>query len=323
MAIVSVSRAIDLLRCGQVVAVPTETVYGLAGSAHQSRAIASIYHIKGRPQNNPLIAHYKSFDCALGDAVWTPQALALAAAFWPGPLTLVLDRSPACRVHHSASAGRNSLALRMPDHPVFQEILQGVDGPVVAPSANPSGRLSPTAANHVLDHLDVPVVDGGSCLIGLESTIVDCRHRGGQGQAILLRPGAVSLDQITSCLGQLGAASHMTSDQEPDSRLFPPAPGLLDQHYAPRKPMRLNANHVGLDEGLLAFGPPLSGACITVQLSLDCDLVQAAQGLFQALHTLDQSSCQRIAVMPIPNHGIGLAIQDRLRRGAVPFQEDV
>lgn len=296
--------ACDMLIQGKVVAIPTETVYGLAAHGYNAQAMDQIYVLKNRPRMNPLILHYKDIESAEKDVLWTPLAKQLAHAFWPGPLTLVLERSPSCRVPLLASAGLPSLALRVPSHPLVRQVLERCPMPLAAPSANLSGYLSPTHPKHVQANFSVPTLDGGPCHYGLESTIIDCRT-----MPRILRPGAICQKEIENVLGH--------SVEIGQEKGLPSAPGQLREHYAPSKPVRLNATHVESNEGLLAFGPPLSGALMTVQLSLTKDLEQAASALFEGLYQLDRSPCASIAVMAIPEEGIGRAIQDRLYRASL------
>lgn len=303
MFLYDVHEAANLLIQGKVVAIPTETVYGLAAHGYQAKAIREIYTLKNRPLINPLILHYSSLETIQKDVRWTSSAQVLAKAFWPGPLTLVLEQSSSCSVPKEATAGLSSLAVRVPSHPIVLDLLKACSMPLAAPSANPSGCLSPTTSHHVRTFFKGPILEGGPCLHGLESTIIDCRQA-----PRLLRPGAIPLQDIETVLG-MSILSYGTSDQ-------PQAPGALSGHYAPQKPLRLNAREVHSHEGLLAFGPPLEGAYCCIQLSLEGNLTQAAAKLFSALHSLDESSCESIAVMPIPYEGIGIAINDRLSRAA-------
>ena len=297
------AQAADLLRQGQLVAFPTETVYGLGGDALNGEAVAAIYAAKGRPSFNPLIAHVASVEAAQRFVEWSDQAAHLAAAFWPGPLTLVLPLRDGHGVSSLVTAGLDTLAVRVPAHPTARALLQAVDGPVAAPSANPSGRISPTTADHVRAGLDgriAAVLDDGPCGVGLESTIV-----GLAGEPTLLRPGGIALDQIEQVLGtQLHI--HQSGD-------LLTAPGQLQSHYAPEAPVRLNAHTRQGDEILLGFGPV---EC-DVNLSADGNLAEAAANLFATLHELDTSG-RPIAVTPIPVEGLGAAINDRLRRAAAP-----
>jgi len=297
------ARAADLLRAGRLVAFPTETVYGLGADARNGTAVAAIYMAKGRPSFNPLIAHVASTPHARTLVTWNEHAQALADAFWPGPLTLVLPLRPGHGLSSLVTAGLDTLAVRVPAHPVAQALLRDFDGPVAAPSANLSGRISPTTAQHVLDGLGgriAAVVDAGPCTVGLESTIV------GLGEApVLLRPGGVAREDIERCLGMsLSVVSESAAVT---------APGQLLSHYAPNAAVRLNASSAMPSEVVLGFGPM---AC-DLNLSPNGDLAEAAANLFDHLHQLDRTG-RRIAVAPIPEIGLGAAINDRLRRAAAP-----
>jgi L-threonylcarbamoyladenylate synthase len=299
-------RAASLLRDGALAAFPTETVYGLGGDATNDRAVAAIFAAKGRPDFNPLIVHVAELAAAEPLADFDDRARDLAGRFWPGPLTLVLKRSTACSISRLASAGLETVALRAPAHPLAQTLLRAVGRPLAAPSANRSGHVSPTTADHVLDELGgriAAVLDGGPCRVGIESTVVDLS----QPQAALLRPGGLPREQLESVLGRLTDAGDTDA---------PRSPGMLERHYAPAQPLHLNATTVAPDEALLAFGTPLSGAAATVNLSPARDLTEAAANLFAALRMLDQPRFTAIAVMPIPETGLGAAINDRLRRAA-------
>jgi L-threonylcarbamoyladenylate synthase len=306
MVDVTIPEAADLLRRGAVVAIPTETVYGLAADATDASAVAKIFAAKGRPDFNPLICHIA--DPAQLDALVTVDARAekLAAAFWPGALTLVLPRRADCPVAPAVSAGLPSLALRVPAHPIARELLARVARPVAAPSANRSGHVSPTTAQHVRDSLgpEIAVLDGGACVVGLESTVIGLTGL----QPMLLRPGGLATEDIEAVLGE-------TLMQPTDTKLQ--SPGMLLKHYAPRLPVRLNATAPQGKEGLLSFGKPASGYATVYPLSETGDLTQAAARLYAGLHALDQfAGLDGIAVMPIPQHGLGLAINDRLVRAA-------
>ncbi len=303
------AAAAELLRAGGLVAFPTETVYGLGADATNDRAVAAIFEAKGRPRFNPLIVHVRDLVAAAREAVVDERATDLAAAFWPGPLTLVLPRRSDSRISLLCSAGLDSLALRVPSHPVGHALLEACGLPLAAPSANASGKVSPTTAAHVAESLGarVPLIlDGGPCPIGLESTVLDLT-----GEApVLLRPGGITTEELGDVVGPLGAA---------DDEAVIKSPGQLESHYAPGLPLRLDAHSVTADEALLAFGPrPLEGAAATVNLSERGDLTEAAARLFAALRTLDRPGLAAIAVMPIPNQGLGVAINDRLRRAAAP-----
>ena len=297
------AKAADLLRQGLLVAFPTETVYGLGGDARNGEAVAAIYEAKGRPSFNPLIAHVASTETAKRFVQWTDQADLLADAFWPGPLTLVLPLRPDHGISSLVTAGLDTLAVRVPAHPTAQALLTAFDGPVAAPSANPSGQISPTTAAHVRAGLEgriAAVLDDGPCGVGLESTIV-----GLAGTPALLRPGGVALEQIEEVLK---AELH---HHQPGDLLT--APGQLQSHYAPDAPVRLNARSRQGDEVLLGFGP----VDCDLNLSSTGNLPEAAANLFAALHKLNDTG-RPIAVSPIPHHGLGAAINDRLRRAAAP-----
>jgi len=308
--------AAGCLANGGLVAFPTETVYGLGADATDARAIARLYQAKGRPSFNPLIAHVSDLDAARQIARFDERSIRLAEAFWPGPLTLVLPKAPDCPVADLATAGLETIAVRVPAHPVARDILRAFGKPVVAPSANLSGHVSPTTAAHVVSDLagriDL-VVDGGPVYVGVESTIVGCFET-----PLLLRPGGLPRADIERVLGT--ALAGLPEDGA-DTDAHPLAPGMMASHYAPRTPVRLNAQHLNTGEALLAFGPnPMSGssASIVMNLSAAGDLVEAAANLFGHLRALDAKGSQGIAVMPIPDEGLGEAINDRLRRAAVP-----
>lgn len=302
------NRAAELLRDGELVAFPTETVYGLGGDARSDRAVARIYEAKGRPRFNPLIVHLPDVAAARTLARFDDRAERLAAAFWPGPLTLVLPLRPGSGLSPYVTAELPTVALRVPAHPVARALLRTYGGPLAAPSANPSGRVSPTRAEHVLDGLSgriAGVVDGGACAVGVESTIV-----GLDGPAQLLRPGGVPVEAIEAVLGEpLGAGGSTTK---------PTAPGQLASHYAPGAPVRLGAAAALADEVWIGFGPECGGADLT--LSATGDLVEAAANLFHLLREADRQAgpAGRIAIAPIPETGLGRAINDRLRRAAAP-----
>jgi len=308
----AISKAARILSDGGLVAFPTETVYGLGASARDGKAVARLYAAKGRPSFNPLISHVTDFGAARRLARFDTLAEKLAQAFWPGPLTLVLPKAATCDVSELATAGLDSIAVRAPDHPVAQELLRAFGGPIVAPSANRSGHISPTTAQHVLedlgDRLDL-ILDGGPTKVGVESTIVSCL-----GSApVLLRPGGTAREDIARVIGM------PLADPMPAADLAAPlAPGMLASHYAPNATLRLDAHYVRRDEALLAFGPdPLAGAKMTLNLSPRGDLTEAAANLFSYLRALDARSAA-IAAMPIPNEGLGEAINDRLARAAAP-----
>jgi len=306
-----IAAAARCLQAGGLVAFPTETVYGLGADAANGEAVARLYAAKGRPAFNPLIAHVADVAAARRLAVFDAAAEALAAAFWPGPLTLVLPKRPDCPVSDLALAGLDSVALRVPDHPVAHALLTAFAGPVVAPSANRSGHVSPTTAAHVVSDLrgriDL-VIDGGASDVGVESTIVSCL-----GEPTLLRPGGLPRAEIERVLGRPLAAAAVPTDDE-----APVAPGMLSSHYAPKARLRLNADGVEAGEVLLAFGPPLAHAGAMLNLSPGGDLIEAAANLFSHLRALDASGARNIAVMTIPHDGLGEAINDRLARAAAP-----
>ena len=309
----AIDTAVAALRAGDLVVMPTETVYGLAADAANPQAVAAIFLAKGRPHFNPLIVHVASVALAREIGVFTPDAELLAETFWPGPLTLVLKKQPGAPVAELALAGLSTVAIRVPAHPVARALLAAFGGPVSAPSANRSGRVSPTTAAHVAADMGEAVsviLDGGPSAIGLESTIV-----GLDGPApTLLRAGGVTRVALEAVLGKPLAAAAF----DPAA---PIAPGMLASHYAPAASVRLDATSVAPGEALLAFGPAtLPGAdkaAATVNLSPSGDLGEAATRFFAALRELD-GRAKTIAVMSIPNEGLGEAINDRLRRAAVP-----
>jgi L-threonylcarbamoyladenylate synthase len=310
------TEAARCLAAGGLVAFPTETVYGLGADATNGRAVARLYEAKGRPTFNPLIVHVVHRAAAQAIVQFNADALRLAGAFWPGPLTLVLPRGEGCPVAELAVAGLDSVALRVPSHPVAQSLLAAFAQPVVAPSANRSGHVSPTTAAHVRADLDGRIdliVDGGATPVGLESTIVACI-----GEPVLLRPGGLPREAIERVL-QRPLAAAPASPAVADTPL---APGRLASHYAPRALLRLDAPSVAPGEGLLAFGPALAaGAAHAVRvlnLSERGDLIEAAANLFSHLRALDGAGIKTIAVMPIPHQGLGEAINDRLIRAAAP-----
>jgi len=300
-----ITHAIKTLQKGDLIGLPTETVYGLAANALSDAAVAKIYALKERPLFNPLIAHFANTDEAKKYVQFNKWAESLAKAFWPGPLTLILEKKKECGISLLATAGLNTLAIRVPAHPIAQQILQGLGFPLVAPSANPSESLSPTTAQHVKTSFpDLFVIDGGPCTIGLESTIVDLT---GEKPAIL-RPGLLTKNDIQKVL------SLNLADKIDGASIK--APGQLKRHYAPSIPLRLNISQLQEDEALLSFGPHTLTAQKEINLSSTGNLEEAAANLFSALAELDSSRCKRIAVMPLPNDGIGLAINDRLKRAS-------
>jgi L-threonylcarbamoyladenylate synthase len=312
----AVAAAARCLAEGGLVGFPTETVYGLGADATNPAAIARLYQAKGRPAFNPLIATVGDLEAARRIGRFDARATALAEAFWPGPLTLVLPRTNGCAVADLATAGLDTVAIRVPAHPVAQNILRAFGGPVVAPSANWSGHVSPTTAAHV--HSDLAgridlIVDGGAVRVGVESTIIGCFEA-----PMLLRPGGLPRNEIERVLGR----SLMQAPDDPGSDTSQPlAPGMLAAHYAPRTPVRLNAVSVEAGEALLAFGDGVvagvDAITVTMNLSAQGDLNEAAANLFGYLRALDSRRARAIAVMPVPHHGLGEAINDRLRRAAM------
>jgi len=300
----SISTAAAILRRGGLVAFPTETVYGLGADATNGEAVASIFAAKGRPRFNPLIVHVRDLAQAETLAEFTDGARALAAAFWPGALTLALPRRKDCPLSLLVSAGLDTVALRVPSHPLAMQLIAETGRPLAAPSANASGRISPTTASHVAEELGDKVdliLDGGATPLGIESTVIGYEN----GKPVLLRPGAMPRAAIEKIAGRLGAFSGKAVS----------SPGQLESHYAPRAKLRLNAREAETGETLLAFGPH---APETVNLSATGDLKEAAANLFAMLRRLDASGAARIAVMPVPESGLGEAINDRLRRAAAP-----
>lgn len=307
----AIAEAAEALRDGRLVAFPTETVYGIGADATNARAVAAIFEAKGRPRFNPLITHVTDIDAAARLGEMTQTARRLAAHFWPGALTLVLRRTPACPVADLATAGLDTIAVRVPSHPVARALLAEAGLPIVAPSANRSNHVSPTIAGHVEADLGtrVPLIlDGGPTTLGLESTVVDATG----AEPVVLRLGAISREDIARALGldrPVALADALSAN--------PSSPGMLARHYAPATPLRLDARDVRPGEALLAFGrevPQHSGAMLN--LSPSGDLLEAAANLFAALRSLDAAKAAAIAVMPIPAHGLGEAINDRLRRAA-------
>ena len=299
-----IEAAVAALKAGGLVILPTETVYGLAADAANAEAVARIFEGKGRPRFNPLIAHVADAGSAERLALFDDRARALAAAFWPGPLTIVAPARSDCPVCDLARAGLDTVAVRPPAHPLAQAVLRAFGGAVVAPSANRSGRPSPTtfaAAMAETGDAAAATLDGGPCAVGLESAVVSLLD----GPARLLRPGAVTREQIEALIGPLAAA-------EADARR---SPGNLTRHYAPAAPVRLNAAAPAPGEAFLAFGPAPPGERV-FNLSPSGDLREAAANLFAHLRAADAAGPTAIAVAPIPEHGLGEAINDRLRRAA-------
>jgi L-threonylcarbamoyladenylate synthase len=304
----AIAEAARCLASGGLVAFPTETVYGLGADATNGEAVARLYAAKGRPQFNPLIAHVSGLAAAQRLATFDARAEQLAAAFWPGPLTLVLPKTADCVVSDLALAGLDTIALRMPAHRVARELLAAFAKPIVAPSANKSGHVSPTDAAHVLADLRGRIeliVDGGACEVGVESTIVSLVD-----SPTLLRPGGLPRAEIERALGCALADAPISE--------MPTAPGMLASHYAPKALLRLNATEARPGEALLAFGHAGNVPDDMLNLSPRGDLVEAAANLFSHLRALDRSGAKMIAVMPVPDDGLGEAINDRLRRAAAP-----
>ncbi|UZD90197.1 L-threonylcarbamoyladenylate synthase [Cognatishimia activa] len=297
-------RAAEIWRAGGLVALPTETVYGLGADARNDLAVARIFEAKGRPRFNPLIVHVASVDDAKDLVEWNDVADRLASAFWPGPLTLVLPLKSGSGLSPLVTADLPTLAVRMPANPLAQDVLRGFGGPIAAPSANPSGKISPTSAEHVKAGLSgkiEAIVDGGTCDVGLESTIVGLFDK-----PTLLRPGGLPKEALEAALGEpLGV--HSAADPLV-------APGQMTSHYAPGASVRLNASEAEEGELLLGFG----AVDCTLNLSASGDLREAAANLFHHLHALDAMNSKGIAVSPIPNQGLGVAINDRLKRAAAP-----
>lgn len=320
-----IARGGALLRQGSLVAFPTETVYGLGADATNPEAVAAIYTAKERPRFNPLIAHYADSEEAFRHGMFDATARKLADAFWPGPLTLVVPKAAGCPICDLASAGLDSIAVRVPAHPVARALLREAGRPIAAPSANRSGRVSPTTAAHVLGDLDgrvAAVIDGGNTDVGVESTIVSCLG----DRPVLLRPGGVTREALEEVLGERidsppydTSAHRATDDSGLDSA--PVAPGQLASHYAPRAYVRLDATQIKSGEAALLFGDPVPGtehAAAVFNLSPAGDSREAAARLFSGLRALDLPGIRTIAVAPILDDGLGEAINDRLRRAAAP-----
>ncbi|MFM2129065.1 MAG: hypothetical protein RL477_611 [Pseudomonadota bacterium] len=312
----AVREAARLIRAGKLVAFPTETVYGLGADATNDRAVAAVFAAKGRPTFNPLIVHFTDADAARREVQFDHRADALARAFWPGPLTLVLARKPASRLSRLVSAGLDTVAVRVPAHAIAQALLAAAAVPIAAPSANRSGDLSPTTAEHVSRSLGGRVemiLDGGPTPVGLESTVIDLSEE----QAALLRPGGVPAEDIEKIVGPLARPAEDPVEAARKS------PGRIARHYAPRTRLRANARDVQPGEAYLAFGPrPLPGAgnaVETLNLSPAGNLEEAAANLFAYLHRLDAAGATAIACAPVPTAGLGAAINDRLARAAEPL----
>lgn len=301
-------RALSAFRAGGLVAIPTETVYGLAADATNGLAVAEIYAVKGRPSFNPLIIHCSSLAMAARYAVFSDAARALARAFWPGPLTLVLPIRENCGIAPLVAAGLATLAVRVPQGPV-RAIIEALDLPLAAPSANLSGRLSPTTAAHVAGQLGdriALILDGGACPVGLESTILSLAGN----DPVLLRPGGLAVDTLEAALARPVARAGANAAIA--------APGMMESHYAPRGTLRLDAVRMEGEAGALNFGGSGLTAPLSLSLSESGDLHEAAASLFAALAEFDRHNVARIAVAPIPATGLGEAINDRLKRAAAP-----
>jgi len=305
------ARAAAIIEQGGLVAFPTETVYGLGADATNAQAVARIYEAKGRPKFNPLIVHVATKADAEALAEFSPVAKRLASAFWPGALTLVLPRRKDCPISDMATAGLDTVALRVPSEDVAHAFLKAAATPIAAPSANLSGHVSPTDARHVMEDLGEridAIIDGGATALGVESTILSVT---GEEEVRLLRPGGATREDIEAVLGHpIGTG--------PEKAAMPQSPGQLPSHYAPHIPVRLDATSVSSDEALLAFGRPLDGAAAMLNLSEAGDLNEAATHLYAMLRALDDRRFTAIAVMPVPMTGLGLAINDRLKRAAAP-----
>jgi len=306
-----IDAAVEHLRNGRLVAFPTETVYGLGGDATSDLSVTRIFAAKERPRFNPLIIHLPDVAAVRSHVVFDDRAKRLADLFWPGALTLVLPRQPDCRVSLLASAGLDSLAVRIPAHPLAQQLLRAVGRPIAAPSANRSGRVSPTLAAHVREELGDRVsliLDGGPCRVGVESTVLDLTGE----MACLLRPGGIAQAAIEAAIGPIMRAQPIADGAV---RL---GPGMMTSHYAPGLPVRLDATDRRPGEAFLAFGAPPASVVPDLQLSANGDTAEAAQHLFAALRALDRPKFTGIAIMPVPDAGLGAAINDRLRRAAAP-----
>jgi L-threonylcarbamoyladenylate synthase len=306
----AIARAARLIRAGELIAFPTETVYGLGGDATSESAVARIFAAKGRPRFNPLIVHVPGLAEAEALAAFDERARMAARRFWPGPLSLVLPRRVECGLSLLASAGLDTVALRAPAHSIAQALLRTVGRPIAAPSANRSGQVSSTTAGHVLAELGdrvALILDAGPCSVGVESTVLDLTG----AVPTLLRPGGVTLEELTEIFGHIETA--------PPVERAPRSPGRLPSHYAPGLPLRLDAMDARPGEALLAFGGEApTGFAEVLFLSRSGDLAEAAANLFAMLHRLDRPHFAGIAVMPIPDEGLGRAINDRLRRAAAP-----
>ncbi len=312
-------KAVAALCRGELVAFPTETVYGLAADARNDDAVSAVFAAKGRPANNPLIVHVKDLETARQYGDFDDLLLPLARKFWPGPLTMVVPRRAGIHLSGMVTAGLQTIALRVPSGRVALSLLQEYDGPIAAPSANPSGRLSPTEAEHVEEELGdrvALILDGGPCQMGVESTIV-CKNR---GQVALLRAGAIAVEELEALIGKrvVSYQESKTGEEGETDEARPLSPGRLSSHYAPNARLRLNARTLREGEMMLAFGPDAPERTVGVNLSPGGDLREAAANLYAYLRILDDTGIDCIAVMPIPDEGLGRAINDRLQRAAAP-----
>ena len=297
-------RARLAIQAGDIVAFSTETVYGLGADATNNQAVAKIFKTKGRPRFNPLIVHVLNENDAKILVSWNTAANKLSRAFWPGPLTLVLPRLPGCKVSFLASAGLDTLAIRVPSHNLARKLLSSTDCPIAAPSANKFGRMSPTTALHVDEEFGPEltlILDGGPCALGLESTVVDLTTK----RPVLLRPGSITNEEIGTVIGPIATATQHSKIK---------SPGMLDRHYAPKASLRLNVNAPVDGEVLVGFGPLAPDGA--VNLSPTGDLLEAATNFFSTLRELDSAGNKKLAIMPIPRSGLGFAINDRLKRAA-------
>ena len=310
----NLAKLAELLVRGEVVAFPTETVYGLGADASNEEAVAKIYAIKNRPSFNPLISHYSSADKAWLDVAPNELAFKLAEKFWPGPLTFILPKAKRTRISSLATAGLDCAAVRVPAHPIAMKLLEKLDIPIVAPSANPSTKLSPVSAEHVMNSLGSKlewILDGRESEVGIESTVIDLTT----DTPVILRAGIITEEEIFSVIGR--HCEERSDEAIPLSRIK--SPGMMDRHYSPNVKLRLTTNNPQPNEALLAFGSENipQGFSLVKNLSPEANLQEAASNLFKYLHELDAMNVSGIAVMPIPNEGIGIAINDRLRRAAV------
>ena len=305
-------QAATCLKQGGLVAFPTETVYGLGALATNATAVARIFSAKQRPKFNPLISHFHAVEAALAAGVQNKASERLAQTFWPGPLTLIVNRPENSPIASLASAGTDTLAVRVPSHPVARDLLARVRAPVVAPSANPSGRISPSTARHVAAGLGSAcdmILDGGACESGIESTVIDCRTE----TTVLLRPGPLTTEEIAERTNiDIVASLSQTTPQ------IPVSPGQIESHYAPDAVVRLNATEKYKDEVYIGFGPAEPGLIPDFNLSETADLIEAAPNLFAVLHDADALKTRAIAIAPIPMAGLGIAINDRIARAAAP-----